>query len=493
MAKKSILEYRAYDALRPQQEELLLALEANWDKYDVFVIVAPTACGKSCISKTLASWRYNAAIITPTNLLVNQFIDEFPDTNRLFKREMYNCPRFANGGMSCATANSKYGRAKMGCNKDCAYLHDNGRVRGRGSFVSNYYIYMANKLFKQNLIIDEAHGIIKVVQEMSGQKLWKHDYRYPWDMWTHGDILRWAERAQKENTDCGKDPDEMLDALREEITSQNPRYIIKRGYDLWARSSPPEERELLTMLPVDVRDAPPFLWPAQVQKIVLMSATISYKDIESLGLDRRRTLYLEVDSPIPAASRPIITDYVANVNRNNLREATLAMATRILEDYVPRYVGKKGIIHATYAQAKIFREVFGGDERFIFHDKTDTRQKYQEFLDSPPESGRVFVASGLYEGIDLAEDLGRWQIITKIPWLNLGDPAIRYKAENDPAYYVWDALKNTMQACGRICRGPEDQGDTIIMDSSFTRMVQQGEKYGLIPRWWKEALPEEFQ
>ena len=483
--KRSVLSYFPYASTRNQQAEALLAMEKYWDKYDVFVIVAPTASGKSAIAKTIAAWRFNSSIIAPTNLLVQQYADAFPGIGKLFKRELYQCPRFANGEMTCAAASKQFDRKKLGCNMDCTYLTDNRRARGRGYFVCNYYTYLANKLFKPTLIIDEAHNIIKVIQDMSGQKLWRHDWKYPWDMWTHGDVLNWVESIE--------DKPEVLQGLHDEITSITPRYIIMRGYEVWNKTNPPEERELLSMLPVDVRDSPPYLWPSQVGKIVLLSATISYKDIESLGLDRRRTLYLEVDSPIPSSNRPIITDIVASVNRSNLREATISMSRKIIEEYLPRYAGKKGVIHATYTQAKLFRELFCGNDRFIFHDRTNTRSQYQAFINAPPSSGLVFVASGLYEGIDLAEDLGRWQIITKIPWLSLGDPAIKYKSEIDSAWYLWNTLKTLCQACGRICRTPTDNGDTIIMDGSFDRLVRQSSKYGLIPGWWEDALPKEYK
>ena len=482
--KRSIMSYFPYPQARGQQEEALLAVEKYWDSYDCFVLICPTASGKSALAKTIAAWRFNAAIVAPTNILVSQYCSEFPGIGKLFKRELYSCPRFANGELSCATASSKYGRKKMGCNLDCEYLTDNRRARGRGYFVCNYYTYMANKLYKPTLIIDEAHNIIKVIQDLSGQKLWKHDYHYPWNMWTHGDILNWTEHFLE-----GQPEHEIVKGLRDEMVSQCPRYIIKRGYDMWNRTTPPEERELLSMLPVDVRESPPYLWPNQVQKIVMMSATISYKDIESLGLDRRRTLFLEVDSPIPADNRPIISDFIADVNRNNLKDSTVKMAEKILRDYLPRYEGKKGVIHATYAQAKIFKEMLGNDLRFIFHDKSNTRAQYQTFLDSPVESGRILVASGLYEGIDLAEDLGRFQILTKIPWLNLGDPAIKYKAGVDPSWYVWSTLKDVMQCAGRICRSPTDRGSTYIMDGSFTRLIKQGMYHGLIPDWFKDVIP----
>jgi len=484
------MEFFPYPTSRIQQTECLQALEKHWDAYDVFVIVAPTASGKSAISKTIADWRTNAAMITPTNLLVEQFIHEFPDQQKLFKREYYKCPRFAGGTLNCKEAESRFGRKRMGCDTNCAYLKDNRRVRGRGNFVANYYVYMANQLFKPTLIIDEAHNALKLIQELTGQKIWKHDYHYPYNMWSSADVLHWAEGLDLDL--LGEDKKGIIEGLKEELTSNSPRYIIKRGFDLWKRTTPVEERELLTMMPIDVRDAPPYLWPSKVSKIVMMSATISYKDLESMGLDRRRTLYLEVNSPIPAAYRPIITDYIGNVNRANIRDLTYKMAAHIEEVYLPKYAGSKGLIHATYAQAKIFRELWEGNPRFIFHEKDNVRQRLAEFMELPPESGAVFIASGLYEGVDLADDLARWQVIAKVPWPNLGDPATSYKAEQDPSWFVWESLKSVMQACGRIVRNPTDRGDTYILDGSFARMVKEGYRYNLIPTWWKEALPKEL-
>jgi Rad3-related DNA helicase len=489
-AKASIMSYFPYPTPRPFQTEVLLEIEKQWDKYDTFVLVAPTAFGKSAVLKTIAAWRANAAIIVPTNILVSQMAEAFPGLQKLQKRALYKCTRFGGGRMSCEEAYQKYGGKKLGCRRDCDYLKDNARARGRGYGVYNYYTYMANKLFKPTLLVDEAHNILKVLQDLGAQKIWRHDHHYPWDMWNSGDILNWLESVEEGLLSTEEMPS-VLKGLKEEITSTAPRYVIKKGRDLWNRTTPPEERELLTMLPVDTSDAPPVLWPGgKVQKIVLLSATISYKDIESMGLGKRRTLYIEAQSPISPSNRPIIRDYVGNVNRANMREQTLLMCKKIEEEYLTRYEGKKGVIHATYAQAKIIREYFGTNARFIFHSKDDTKERFGDFCDAPVESGKILVASGMYEGIDLVEDLGRWQIIAKIPWLNLGDPAIRHRASKDESWLCWETLKAVMQACGRICRTETDFGETFIFDSSFTRLLTAGYEYDLIPTWWSDALQQ---
>jgi Rad3-related DNA helicase len=500
MASKSILEYFPYPTMRDSQREILLAIEKHWNNVDVFVVVAPTAFGKSATLKAIGQWAGNTSICTPTNLLVDQFSREFetdpdrgwmdgPPIHKLMKRELYPCPRFGTGAggkplMTCEAAKAKYGK-KLGCSKECAYVQDNRRARGRGVGIYNYYTYMAHKLFRPTLILDEAHNAIKTIQDLSSAKIWRHDYQYPYDMWSYSDIARWLENYEET---WGELPD-VLQGLKSEITTTAPRYVIKRDRELWAQTATPEERPLLKMLPIDVRDSMPFLWPSKVKKIVMLSATISSIDMETLGLDKRRIMYLEADSPIPVDRRPVYKDYVATANRNNLVEATEIMAKRIIEYYLPKYAGQKGFIHATYAQAKILRSLLPNEDgRFLFHDKTNTRQVFDQFIQSPAESGRVMVASGLYEGVDLADDLGRWQLILKIPYPSLGDPAIRYKAEQSQQWFCWETLRSVLQAAGRICRNENDKGETFILDGSFERLYKQGKDFDLIPSYFDMAL-----
>lgn len=490
--KKSILEYFPYETPYSAQRELLLAIANYWESFDVFVVVAPTAFGKSPTLKAIADWAGNSSIITPTNVLVEQMFEAFPAKDewdrwhKLQKRALYMCPRFSEGRTSCEVAHAKYGK-KLGCNRKCAYLSDLQKARSRGPGVYNYYTYLAHKLYRPNLLIDEGHNALKMLQDLSAAKLWKHDWHYPWDMWSYGDILQWLEHKEKE---MGELP-EALKGLKSEVVSIAPRYIVKREKEMWLRTTPPEERELLKMLPIDVRDAPPHLWPSQVRKIVMLSATISRKDIEQMGLSRRRVLYLEANSPIPVRNRPIIPKYVCSVNRNNIRESTMQMAQYVEDNFLERYKEVKGFLHATYAQARILRERWGSNPRFIFHDKSDTAQKLEEFKQAPTDSGRIMVASGLYEGVDLVEDLGRWQAVMKIPYPSLGDPAIKYLAEKDSEWYCWQTLKQVMQAAGRICRSPTDTGTTYILDKSFERLYKQAMEYELLPKWFGEAITEE--
>lgn len=156
------------------------------------------------------------------------------------------------------------------------------------------------------------------------------------------------------------------------------------------------------------------------------------------------------------------------------------------EFLLPHHNREKGLVHATYKQADIMRKHLKSN-RFIFHTPENKKEKYKEFLESSPSLGKILVASGMYEGLDLPEDLGRWQVIAKIPWPSLGDPSVAYKAKEDEEWYEWQTLKDVIQACGRICRTPQDWGVSYILDGSFARL----EKSVLVPKWFREAFDKE--
>jgi Rad3-related DNA helicase len=92
----------------------------------------------------------------------------------------------------------------------------------------------------------------------------------------------------------------------------------------------------------------------------------------------------------------------------------------------------------------------------------------------------------MYEGLDLPEDAGRFQIIAKVPWQSLASPAIKHIAELDPEAFAWETIKTLVQAAGRICRSPDDIGDTFLPDATFWRLLKESKH--LFPKYFIEAL-----
>lgn len=468
-----------YPEARPIQEKVLDLLEENWNKYDVFVINAPTAFGKTALAKTLIRNIYNVSVITPTNLLVDQFLQEFPDTPSLKRLDNYECEEWKR---PCSVTRAKFKGFCKGC--PAASALSTAKYR-RGPGIYNYHIYLAHKLYRDVLVVDEAHNLIPVIQDRMAIKLWQHDYRYPSGMYSLEAMRNWVNSQDRKKLKNKK-----LKLFHESVNTTKPFYIPERAVEEFAGKGTmrgePEDRDLIRLVPVDIKEAPPLFWPREVQKIILLSATISEIDVEQMGLGDRRVCYIDCKSPIPRGNRPIIPLDLTAVNRYNMEEAVDIIANEIIKiaDY---HSEEKGVIHATYQMARMLRERLD-DPRFIFHDNADKKDKYRLFIQD--KNPRILVASGMYEGIDLPHDLGRWQVIAKIPWGSLGNPGIAYRAQQNPNWYIWETLKTTIQACGRVCRTPEDYGATYILDISFWKLYREGRK--LIPEWFREAilLPE---
>lgn len=466
-----------YETPREIQEQALDLLAESWDRYDVFVVRAPTAFGKTSLAKTLMNALHSVSVITPTNLLVDQFRQEFPETCSLSRLDSYSCEEWKR---PCTITRGKLLKFCKGCpaGRDLSVA----KYR-RGPGIYNYHTYLAYKLYRDVLVVDEAHNLIPTIKDRLALKLWRHDYRYPGDLWNRENVVKWIRTLSPK-----KQASKKIQLLKEAAQYQVPNYVYQLTKD-WFNGkgtlrNEPEERELIKLLPVDIREAPALFWPREVQKIVLMSATIGEKDIDQLGLGGRRVCYIDCKSPIHPGVRPILIHSVTSVNRNNMEDAASKLAEYI-QNVAAHHEGEKGVIHATYQMANLLRKHLTGT-RYMFHDRDTKKEQYRAFRESSPIQGGVLVASGMYEGIDLPADLGRWQVISKIPWMSLADPATRHISTVDPDLYLWETIKTVVQAAGRICRTPDDFGVTYIPDKSVYRLLIDGKH--LIPEYFLDAL-----
>ncbi len=490
MPKLNLLESFPYEQSRKIQTESLEILEREWDSYDVFCISAPTGYGKTSIAKTILNHFQNVSYITPTNQLVNQCLEEFPDTPTLSRLDSYWCEEWRR---PCPATRSRVGKFCAGC--QCGKEMSQSLYR-KGPGVYNYHTYIAHKLYRKILVVDEAQNLERFISERESVRIWRHDTQYPNQP---SKLLEWWEKLPD-----GKKRLKKLSALGDALSAKNPTHVVEYTEAEFNGKGTirgePEMRPCIQLRPVDVSGAPPMFWPpGKVEKVVLLSATISEKDVESLGLARKRVAYIQCQSPIPAGRRPVHLVDLISVNRENLEVACekIAEFVEATQDPSASHPGlislspeereelatTNGIIHLSYEMSELIRRYLDGPQ-YLYHERDTRTEVYQKFLQSPP--GTVLIACGMQEGIDLADDLARWQIVGKVPWPSLGDPAIAHRAEKDPDWFAWEALRGVIQACGRICRSPTDFGRTFLLDNSFEGLYTNYRH--LMPSWFLEAL-----
>ena len=469
----SIINHFPFDSFRMGQEEVLSAVESNWDKYDVFVLRCPVAFGKSSIAAAIQSWELSrgngTSIITPSNLLRNQYLEEFSHMRTVKSQDEYWLPKYNMTEREFRKDIYKWGP------KGSEYTSDYQAVRRKStSVVVNYYSYLAHKLQRQCLIVDEAHNLLGTLQDLSAKTLWQHDYGYPQSATSVGDLLEWLGSSSRS--------DDKLGRLRTSLHSATPHSLVRMAVESYRGVDKP----CLKITPLSVADLPnPFLGK-KTDKIVLMSATIGAMDIEKLGLASKRVLYIDVPSSIPTDRRPIIFDPVANMSYSYQEDSIEDLAKKLLT-LADSYSGK-GFVHATYSMAEKLKPHLAHDDRFIFHsqDKKEKRDKYSDYYALPRQSGKVMIGSGMVEGLDLKGDVAEWQALTKVPYPSLADPSMRHLAENERDYYNWMVSRDVMQASGRICRGPDDRGATHLLDSQF--YVWYNKYSSSLPKWFTEAV-----
>ena len=150
----------------------------------------------------------------------------------------------------------------------------------------------------------------------------------------------------------------------------------------------------------------------------------------------------------------------------------------------------KGLLHVTsYAVARrliadLARRAPAEARRLIFVESSDAKARaLQQHRASPLPT--VLVSPSLREGVDLPDDFLRFQIVTKMPYGDLGDPWTAARRARDPRWYALEAAKALVQTYGRSCRHADDFGTTYVLDAQFARFLQHYRP--LLPEWFLDA------
>jgi Rad3-related DNA helicase len=87
------------------------------------------------------------------------------------------------------------------------------------------------------------------------------------------------------------------------------------------------------------------------------------------------------------------------------------------------------------------------------------------------------------EGVDLKNDLSRFQIVCKVPYPYYGDPLIRKRMNKWKWWYPLQTAKLIVQSVGRSVRNMEDHAVTYILDSDWETFFRRN----------KDMFPEDFK
>ena len=224
---------------------------------------------------------------------------------------------------------------------------------------------------------------------------------------------------------------------------------------------------------------------------LFMSATIPNIEVfcHELGLNLNNTKYIELPSNIPVERRPLI--YASN-SVNNKKGFDTSQMIKLIDDIIfnhtihdDEFNSHNCAIHtASYISAKEIIEKSTFRHRMVL---LDTQEKKDEYLERmKTQKGIIIVSPSISTGVNLIYDIARYQIITKVPYLNLGDKYVYEKSKDDPVWYAMSAILTLIQATGRISRTDNDYGKTYIIDSNFKVLLRKYRE--LFPSWYLDSL-----
>lgn len=227
------------------------------------------------------------------------------------------------------------------------------------------------------------------------------------------------------------------------------------------------------------------------EKMVIMSATIL--DIKvfcrALGLDESEIATYRMKNRFPVKNRPIYIKNCGNLTGGKSRmHEWMPRVVEAVDGICDKYPEDRGIIHThNFAILDALKE--NCENRYRFISQREIQDKKELLAKHSREPGSILLAPAMHEGVDLKDDLSRFQIIAKIPFPNFFDnKQLNRRNQLDPSYISWLTALKLVQSYGRSIRSPEDYADTYIIDGSIDGFLRRNKS--MMPSWFLEALIE---
>lgn len=536
------MEFFPLPSVRKSQEIVIKEIESAFKSGKKYVILeGPVGSGKSAVAMTFAraTGPKGTHLITPRKGLQDQYYADFGDYISLMKgRNAYPCvvdstpakhksiiKQVKAGkvtppvhGESCATGpckdDSTIAKVCAGAG-GCPYTIAMEVAQASEIVVHNLHSFMFQTYFggkfeeRQMMIIDEAHEIEGVVRDfaISSFVLPKG---IPENL--KADLLRSSEKQRDwgqvllmpENIPEVTPLERQKKEANQEFQTEQDRYLSRVNY-LTSETGPFTKGVSVEIEPVYVPGrAPtpavkvsfiPHSVASQVKgmlldygkQVLLMSGTIYSKAsfCAELGIPEAEAYFIRVASSFPVKFRPVYAkpEYQIDTSHAKWQESFPEMI-QIMKKILTIFKDDKGLIHApSYASVTEIVDALK-DPRLIPHESATAQQTLEAFF---ADSGnKVLVSPICQQGVDFKDDRARFQIITRVPYMNTSSEFVQDMMAKNFAWYNRQALIVFGQQLGRVNRHPSDYGATFLLDSRFPKFISRNKP--LLPQWVHDAI-----
>ncbi len=216
-------------------------------------------------------------------------------------------------------------------------------------------------------------------------------------------------------------------------------------------------------------------------KSVFLSATYGKMNEFTKNFEFNKSHNFKLSSTFNFDKSPIILTDSGYLNYSNF-DANLP---RVINDCIKicnKHHDECGIIHTSTNYIALAIKQYVNDyhqnisKRFLFY--TDNKEKEQivntlrNAIDNGIKVNYILVGPSLYEGLDLKDDYGRFNILLKAPYLGL-TKYVKEKMKRYPEWYFNNALQKVQQAIGRTNRHKNDYSTIYLLDNSLKKIVME--------------------
>jgi ATP-dependent DNA helicase DinG len=525
----------------PQKKAIDFALEAYASGKRFVVLEAGTGVGKSAIGLTIARYltanypesqtsgfQQGAYFLTTQKILQEQYVKDFGGEEgsmcQVMSATNYQCKFHKK--QNCAESlrqlkletdkTSKFART---CSFQCTYKEEKRKFMQSTESVTNFSYFLAETFYagklipRSLLVIDEAHntdtelcGFVEIsMSERFAKTALKMEMP---DITTQKQAWRWIceeyeprLRAHVKHYEETIEKFNLADKIKSDFASLAKQYEMLDKHickvhrfqelydeDNWVFNLAEGEGRGMRKLefkPIDVSGYAEQILFKNGRRVLMMSATILNREgfCKMLGISEEDCAFVSIPSPFPPENHPIFAYPIAKMSAGTIDQdlPKLAQAVKAILDQHPN---DKGIVHCHSYKILNFLKNNVKSSRIITHGSEDRIQKLQEHMSSSKPT--VLLSPSMQEGVDLKDDLSRFQIICKVPYPYLGDKIVKKRMHRWPWWYPLQTAKTVVQSIGRSVRSQEDHAVSYILDADWQRFYDKSAD--LFPESFRNSL-----
>jgi Rad3-related DNA helicase len=204
---------------------------------------------------------------------------------------------------------------------------------------------------------------------------------------------------------------------------------------------------------------------------IYLSATLQPENmIKRFCLDPETTEVITLNSGWNPQHSPVILRNIANFKWANIQNA-IDDAVIEVEGIMSRHQNERGIIHTTsYDITRAIVDRVSQSHRLHTYSNTADKIKLLGSIQDLPQDA-IIIGPSLTQGVDLHDDLARFNVIVKLSYPNIGSSLWRKRFQKKRWIYWADAANTLEQAAGRATRHRKDRSTTYILDSRANKFI----------------------